>query len=290
MLLQRIITAAILIPLVVLAVLKLPTEYFSLIFAVIMLLGAWEWTNLIDMTSVLKRGLFLLLLIVPMLVIHFWTQILELASITFDIPEVRDYSGVLEWLVIPPVLFWIVSMVLIRNAPSNVLKLQLKPRNKVFLGAFILFSAWMFLSRLHALNDPKMTLYFLVLIWSADIAAYFVGKKYGISKLAPEISPGKTIAGMYGALGAAVVCAVGFGLIFDFYFVFILDFVLLSAVTVLISIYGDLFFSAVKRIRGVKDTGAILPGHGGILDRLDSLIAAVPLFYAGISLIYRTIT
>jgi phosphatidate cytidylyltransferase len=143
---------------------------------------------------------------------------------------------------------------------------------------------------LHALNDPKMTLYFLVLIWSADIAAYFVGKKYGISKLAPEISPGKTIAGMYGALGAAVVCAVGFGLIFDFYFVFILDFVLLSAVTVLISIYGDLFFSAVKRIRGVKDTGAILPGHGGILDRLDSLIAAVPLFYAGISLIYRTIT
>ncbi|WP_394754031.1 phosphatidate cytidylyltransferase [Crenothrix sp.] len=287
MLLQRIITAAILIPLIVLAIFKLPTDYFSLIFALIMLLGAWEWTNLIEITNVFKRVLFLLLLILPMLVIHFWTQILELVSLTADLPAIRDYSGIIEWLVVPPVLFWILTMVLIRNAPKSVLNLQLKPRNKVLLGAFILFSAWMFLTRLRILNAPEMTLYFFILIWGADISAYFVGKKYGTTKLSPEISPGKTIAGMYGALAAAAMCAVVFGLIFQFNIVFIMDFVLLSVVTVLISIYGDLFFSVVKRQRGVKDTGAILPGHGGILDRLDSLIAAVPFFYAGIYLIYR---
>lgn len=288
MLLQRIITASILIPLVVLAIFKLPTDYFSLIFAVIMILGAWEWANLIEIKTTLKRILFLVALILPMLAIHFWTQILELISFTADIPTLRDYAGIIEWLVVPPVLFWILTMVLIRNAPRSVLSLQLKPRNKVFLGIFILFTAWMFLSRLRTLNAPEMTLYFFILIWGADIGAYFVGKKYGTTKLSPEISPGKTIAGMYGALITAAVSAILFGLIFQFNVIFILDFVLLSVVTVMISIYGDLFFSVVKRQRGVKDTGALLPGHGGILDRLDSLIAAVPFFYAGIFLIYRS--
>ncbi len=290
MLLQRIITASILVPLVVLAVFKLPTEYFSLIFALIMLLGAWEWVNLADISTAFKRVLFFLLLILPMLVIHFWTQILELASLTFDLPTIRDYSGVLEWLVVPPVLFWLVMMVLIRNAPTSILNIQLKPRNKLLLGVFILTAAWMFLSRLRSLYDPSMTLYFFILIWGADISAYFVGRKYGTTKLSPEISPGKTVAGMYGALAAAVVCAIVLGLIFEFNIVFIMDFVLLSTVTVLISIYGDLFFSVVKRQRGVKDTGSLLPGHGGILDRLDSLIASVSFFYAGLYLIYRTIT
>jgi phosphatidate cytidylyltransferase len=290
MLLQRIITASILVPLVVLAVFKLPTEYFSLIFALIMLLGAWEWVNLADISTAFKRVLFFLLLILPMLVIHFWTQILELASLTFDLPTIREYSGILEWLVVPPVLFWLVVMVLIRNAPTSVLNIQLKPRNKLLLGVFILTAAWMFLSRLRSLYDPSMTLYFFILIWGADISAYFVGRKYGTTKLSPEISPGKTVAGMYGALATAVVCAIALGLIFEFNIVFIMDFVLLSTVTVLISIYGDLFFSVVKRQRGVKDTGSLLPGHGGILDRLDSLIAAVPFFYAGLYLIYRTIT
>jgi phosphatidate cytidylyltransferase len=148
-----------------------------------------------------------------------------------------------------------------------------------------------------------MVLYFLILIWLADISAYFVGKKWGKDKLAPEISPGKTLQGMYGALASAVVSSVGFyfcgklvaedtGAPQDESLWFLdelvsVDIAFLSILTVLLSIYGDLFFSLVKRRKGVKDSGKLLPGHGGILDRVDSIIAAAPFFYAGILLIGR---
>ncbi len=290
MLLQRIITASILAPLMVLAVLKLPSEYFSLVLALITLLGAWEWTNLAGIHSIVKRVLFLFGLIVPMLGIHFWTQFLELIAQNVQMTtDVREYSGVLEWLVVAPVLFWVLVMIIIRNAPAGVLKLELKTCYKGLMGWFVLLAAWMFLSRLRAFYGPEMALYFLLLIWAADISAYFVGKQYGNAKLAAEISPGKTVAGMYGALAAGVICAVVLSLIYGFNLMVASDFVLLSVLTVLISIYGDLFFSVVKRLRGVKDSGSLLPGHGGILDRVDSLIAAAPFFYAGVLLIYRAV-
>jgi len=286
MLLQRIITALILVPLVVLAVLQLPSEYFSLLVALVMLMAAWEWTNLIGINSLVKRGLFLFALILPMLWLHFWTQFLELAAQVLDWPDIRDYSGILEWLVIPPVLFWILSMILIRNTPAAILKLEMRTRYKALIGWLVLLAGWMFLTRLRAFYGTELVLYFLILIWAADIAAYFVGKKFGKTKLAPEISPGKTVQGMYGALIAGVVCAAVLSLIYGFPWMVASDFILLSILTVLISIYGDLFFSVVKRQRGVKDTGSILPGHGGMLDRIDSLIAATPFFYAGIYLIH----
>ncbi|MFI3184847.1 MAG: phosphatidate cytidylyltransferase [Methylococcaceae bacterium] len=289
MLLQRIITALILAPLLVLAVFQLPSEYFSLLIGLITLLAAWEWTHLVGINSPLKRGLFLLSLLLPMLWLHFWTQFLELAAQVLAWPDVRDYSGALEWLVIVPVLFWILTMILIRNTPTGVLNLQLKTRYKVLIGWLVLFATWLFLSRLRAFYGSEMTFYFLVLIWTADIAAYFAGKKFGKTKLAPEISPGKTVQGVYGALIAGAIWAAAFIGYYAYRDGFVsttpFDFVLLSVLTVLISIYGDLFFSVVKRQRGVKDSGSLLPGHGGILDRIDSLVAAIPFFYAGIVMI-----
>jgi phosphatidate cytidylyltransferase len=290
MLLKRIITASVLASLIALAVFKLPMEYFSLVIGLVTLLAAWEWSNLAGVTSLVKRVLFLLVLILPMLGIHFWTQILELIAQALDWPDVRDYSGILEWLVIPPVLFWILVMILIRNTPTGVLNLKLKTRYKVLIGWFVLLSAWMFLSRLRAFYGTEMTMYFFILIWAADIAAYFAGKKWGTTKLAPEISPGKTVAGMYGALIAGLVCAAVLSLIYGFKLMITSDFVLLSVLTVLISIYGDLFVSVVKRQRGVKDSGSLLPGHGGILDRIDSMIAAIPFFYGSIYFLYRLVS
>jgi len=289
MLLQRIITALILVPLVVLAVFQLHPQYFSLLIGLVTLLAAWEWTNLIGINSSLKRALFLVSLILPMLWVHFWTQFLELAAQVLDWPDVRNYSGALEWLVVAPVLFWILVMILIRNTPQGILKLEMKICYKALIGWIVLFAAWMFLSRLRAFYGSEMTLFFLVLIWVADIAAYFAGKKFGKTQLAPEISPGKTVQGMYGALIAGGVWAAAFigyyGYRDGFVWMRVSDFILLSLLTVLISIYGDLFFSVVKRQRGVKDSGSILPGHGGILDRIDSLLAAIPFFYAGITVI-----
>ena len=290
MLLKRILTASVLAFLIALAVFKLPMEYFSLVIGLITLLAAWEWSNLSGISSLVKRMTFLLVLILPMLGIHFWTQILELVAQAMDWPDVRDYSGILEWLVIPPVLFWILVMILIRNTPTAVLNLKMKTRYKILIGWFILLSAWMFMSRLRAFYGTEMTMYFLILIWVADISAYFAGKKWGTTKLAPEISPGKTVAGMYGALISGLVCAIVLSLIYGFQLMIASDFVLLSVLTVLISIYGDLFVSVVKRQRGVKDSGTLLPGHGGVLDRIDSMIAAVPFFYGCIYFVYRLVS
>ncbi|MDD5115350.1 MAG: phosphatidate cytidylyltransferase [Methylobacter sp.] len=316
MLIQRIITGSILAALLALAVFNLSSAYFSLLLAVVTFVAAWEWCNLIKIDSLAKRGMFFILLAVPMFWIHFWSEFLELSAQAlelsvqavyksaksadwigvssfldgWDFPDLRIYSGLLEWLVIPAVLFWIIVMVLIRNTPEGVLKLELKPRNKSLIGWFILITTWMFLSRLRTFYGSEMAMYFFILIWAADIAAYFSGRKYGTTKLAPEISPGKTVAGMYGAMSVGVLCAVVLSLIYGFTWMIAADFVLLSVLAVLISIYGDLFISVVKRQRGVKDSGALLPGHGGILDRIDSILAAAPLFYAGVYLIYRQVS
>jgi phosphatidate cytidylyltransferase len=315
MLQQRVITAIILASLVALAVFKLPAELFSLLFGLIILLAAWEWSHLIGLKEPNKKYLYLLWLILPMLWIQFWTQFLEglqylietsqqglyqhakkvgwVTVSTFmeslDIKDVRYFSGLLEWFVIVPVVFWILVMILIKHTPTGVLKLELTLGQKKWLGGCILVLAWMFLVRLRVLYGAEMTMYLLILIWVADISAYFVGKKYGTTKLAPEISPGKTKAGFYGALGSAILCGVLLSLIYGFPLMNASDLVLLSAMTVLISIYGDLFFSVVKRQGGVKESGTLLPGHGGILDRIDSMIAAAPFFYAGIFLIYQMI-
>ena len=285
MLLQRIITASILAPLIILAVFKLDSLQFPIFWGVIILIAGWEWVNLAGISKIYQKILFLILLAFAMLGIHSWTWILELAAHLLNWPEIRNYSGLIEWTVIPPIIAWFVIMILIRNKPKQLLALKLKTRYKSLFGWFFLLAAWMFLVRLKILYGPEMVVYFLLLIWAADIAAYFAGKKFGVTKLAPDISPGKTVEGMYAALVSAVVCAIVLGLIYGFPPLMISDFALLSILTVLISIYGDLFFSYTKRIRGVKDSGRLLPGHGGLLDRIDSLIAATPLFYAGIFLI-----
>lgn len=282
MLIQRILTALVLVPLVVWGTLKLSADYFALVYGLVILVAAWEWTNLMGYRSALQRSLFLASLIFAMLFIHYWTMVLEVAAQTTNWPEIRFYSGLVEFLMIPPVIWWVFIMVILRNHPDELLKLQLKTKHKFWIGWFILLAGWMFLSRLHTIEAPEMTLYFFILIWAADISAYFVGRKYGSTKLSPDISPGKTVAGFYGALASALVCAIGFGLYYQAVLMSFADVVMLSVMTVLISIYGDLFFSLAKRIAGIKDSGSILPGHGGILDRLDSVIAAAPVFYAGV--------
>jgi phosphatidate cytidylyltransferase len=289
MLLKRILTALVLAAVAIAAIFVLPTLYFYLFIAIIVLIAAWEWTGLADTHSTVEKLLFLVSLIVPMLVITFWTQILEVVSQILEWPEIKTYSGVLEWLVIGPVLFWVMMMILIRKVPEDLIKIKLQKRYKLFLGWFVLFSAWMFLTKLRAYYGSEAAMYFLALIWIADIAAYFSGKKFGKDKLAPEISPGKTTQGMYGAIISAMVCAGLLSWYYSFPIMIATDFGLLSILTVLISIYGDLFFSLIKRQNGVKDSGSILPGHGGVLDRVDSVIAAAPFYYAGVILIGRSV-
>ena len=289
MLLQRILTALVLATIAIAAIFKLPVLLFYLFLAIIILLAAWEWADLVGIHKIIGKLGFLLLLIVPMLAVTFFTQILEALSILLDNIAIKQQSGALEWLVIGPVVFWVFITFAIKRAPDALLKLKLKKSYKVFLGWFLLLSAWMFLAKLRAFYGAEAALYFLVLIWVADISAFFAGKKFGKDKLAPVISPGKTVQGMYGALFSALICSICLALYYGFPLMIATDFTLLSMLTVLISIHGDLFFSLVKRQVGVKDSGTLLPGHGGILDRIDSVIAAAPFYYAGIILIGRSV-
>lgn len=299
MLVQRIMTAMVLAGLVLTAIFLLSPTYFSLFIAVITLLAAWEWTYLTDVDKPLSRGLFLLALVLPMLGVTYWTVFLEMLGEAMEWPEVKEYSDALDYFVAVPVLFWLLAMMLIRQAAPQLLSMSFGTKMKAFLGWLVLLSAWMFLSKLRAYYGIEWLIYFLLLICIADISAYFVGRKWGKDKLAPDVSPGKTLQGMYGALASAALSGLGLRIYYGFSalsgdgaeltILIAIDLVILSVLTVLVSIYGDLFFSLVKRRKGVKDSGNLLPGHGGILDRVDSIIAAAPFFFAGVWLIGRSI-
>ena len=289
MLIKRILTALIFVPIIVLALFKLSDVYFEVFLGVFILIAAWEWANL-SASRIVGKAIFMTVLVLTIAWIMSWTVFLQLMQELTNSMAVYEYSGILDWFVIGPVIWWLLAMILIRNAPDSLLTLKVKPGFLLVLGWFVLFSAWMFLSRLRGLYTPEMAFYFLLLIWSADIAAYFVGKKFGVTKLAPDISPGKTVAGMMGAMGSALVCAIVLSLYYGFSMLVATQFMVLSAFTVLVSIYGDLFVSLLKRKQGVKDSGRLLPGHGGFLDRMDSLIAASPIFYAGVTLIMTQFT
>jgi phosphatidate cytidylyltransferase len=129
-----------------------------------------------------------------------------------------------------------------------------------------------------------MLMYLLTLVWLADIGAYFSGRKFGRRKLAPTISPGKTWEGVYGGVGANLVWMLLIYWLTDGFEIGLSQFLLIGVATVLISVVGDLFESILKREAGVKDSGKLLPGHGGILDRIDSMIAASPVFVSGLLL------
>jgi phosphatidate cytidylyltransferase len=153
-------------------------------------------------------------------------------------------------------------------------------------GGVVLVPAWLALVMLHRIPDggPVLLLFLLILIWSADVGAYFAGHRWGRNKLAPQVSPGKTREGVYGAMASALLC----GLFLVWWLGSALGqaplVLLLCLVTMLSSVVGDLFESLLKRRRGMKDSGTLLPGHGGMLDRIDSLTAAAPVFVFGLSL------
>lgn len=284
MLKSRVLTAVVLAPLIIVAVWELPSTGFAIVWGVVILLAAWEWSNLAKLSTPRARVLFTGVVLISLLPFWYWADWFRLAIRWLHLQGYEDYVGMIDWLVTPGVLWWLMLSVVIKRSPHTLLKSRPSIRFKCIAGWFILVTAWAFLVRLRVFYGWDWVLYLILLIWLADIAAFFGGRAFGKAKLSP-ISPGKTSAGMNCALAAAVCVAVPSGLYIGYPLPVLFNFVLLSMVVVLISICGDLFVSLAKRWRGVKDSGTILPGHGGILDRIDSLIAAIPVFYAGIVLI-----
>ncbi len=287
MLLKRVITAVILAPLIILAVIKLPSAGFAILWGVIILLAAWEWTDLAGLQAPVKRILFMTGIVLSMLFFYYWKNLLELVAIQFEHGEWLQWSGIMDWWAVPVILFWLVMGIKMKHNPEKLLEADWSTETRLIIGWIALVFSWMFLRRLESFWDWQMTLYFLFLIWIADIAAYFCGKYFGKEKLLPEISPGKTVAGLYGALLFGLVFAVATAIYYEYSLKPIIDFAFLSLITIVFSVNGDLLVSLMKRIRGVKDTGTLLPGHGGVLDRIDGLLAATPVFYIGLVLMHR---
>lgn len=269
MLKQRLLTALVLIVAIVAAVLALETRWLALILAVIAVLGAYEWARLMNLKTLPARVLYAAA--IAALLWSCWRGVLH------DPANLRLFIAVSGawWLL---ATLWLSRPQL--GAEASVAALSAK----AIAGIFTLVPCWAALLALHAQagHGRHRLLFLLTLIWVADSAAYFAGKRWGRAKLAPRISPGKTRVGVYGALTAVAVYAFFAATALGVPDSGRMAFAALCIVTALFSVVGDLFESLFKRQRGVKDSGTLIPGHGGVLDRIDSLTAAAPIFVLGL--------
>ncbi len=267
MLLQRVLTAIPLALFVLWMILFQPTEIFDYLLYAFGAIAAYEWAKLSGLEPVALRILYAST--VTMLCVVIIERYLEYA-------EQLLLLATLWWLYIGVRMF---SLKPVQNPKASYLKMM--------LGMFILPVAIVAMHLVH-LQDKDWLLYGMMLVWVADIGAYFSGKKFGKTKLAPAISPGKTLEGLIGAIIATTIFSAIASFYFDLDHQAILLLLALSFVLTLISVVGDLYESILKREYGVKDSGRILPGHGGILDRIDSVLAVMPVFALGLGHIIST--
>jgi phosphatidate cytidylyltransferase len=267
---QRVLTALLLIPLVLAAIFALPAEWFLVLLALVLLGGSWEYRRLAGFSG---RPSGYLLVIIQ-------------ATILFGLFAFRSnwHIETLMYLSVSCVA-WLLMFIRLPLYRSNA---QVNGSYRFLSFATSLISittGWFALSwiRLQA-EGSWLILLFLLIVWAADTGAYFTGKTFGKRKLAPHISPGKTQAGLLGGLVAAPLVALLASNLMPITSIEPFQLIILSLVTTLVSVGGDLMISLHKRTSGFKDSSKLLPGHGGILDRVDSLIAAAPFFALGLLL------
>jgi len=269
MLKQRILTALILAPLALWVVLFASHEVFTYVMMGVIAVAAYEWGMLCGLSGIRQTAF------------AFFSLILMLLAYSYD--QAVDYQLL---LLVVSATWAILTLWLILQ------RSELEPHHGVFypgllIGLALLFVAWFSVVQIHAIEShgSHLVMILLLMIWIADTAAYFSGRQFGRHKLSPRVSPGKSWEGVIGGLiGVAVF---GWFLTLHEYFQSVnpLLLSLLSMLVAFISVGGDLFESRIKRQRGVKDSGKILPGHGGIYDRIDSVIAAAPVYLLGLTLI-----
>lgn len=252
---QRLITALVLIPLVLWCLYQANSWILAGVLSLIVLALGWEWTALIPLQRGSTKIVFMVLTL----------------GLTWLMTMILDVTVVLD------MCLWLVIIGAILTYPNS----QSWWGSVWVVGGVAIYLIALFGSSFWALYFmPKgidSIVYVLCLVWATDIGAYLAGKQFGRYRLIPNVSPGKTREGALGGLSMAALVAM-LGLL---YFHPITKFLWFgqALVIIIVAMFGDLFISMLKRRCNLKDTGHILPGHGGILDRLDSLIAVLPFFY-----------
>ena len=269
----RVIAALVMAPIAIAAILLLPTPWLVALVALVFLVGLWEWFKLAEIDDTLSRTVLLVanLLLMVLLV---WASAGSMVLF-----QIVTLVGVAWWCL---ALLWLrfFNFASDHETYARVFKLA--------AGTLAVIPAWCALGLIHA-SQPNGHLWLftaLSIVWAADSGAYFAGrafggKLFGSRKLAPRISPNKTIEGLLGGLVAGVACGLFFASLAGMSMAQVPAVVLVAVATVLFSVIGDLFESLLKRHVGAKDSGNLIPGHGGILDRIDGVLAALPIFALG---------
>lgn len=265
----RILTAVVLIPILVAATLKGSSQLFAGLLGVFILLAAFEWTALAGYRHRFTR------IVYPVVIFLLLTGLYTVLDSTWVVPLLLFTTGC-----------WFIAFVLVILYQSGHWTFICPGSIKLALGLLLLVPPWLGLVLLHShFNGPVLILFLFVLIWAADSGAYFIGRNWGRRQLASRISPGKTWEGVAGGLLVSLLVAVLYTQLVGAIDIDIVWLALLSIITVIFSVVGDLVESIFKRHAHIKDSGSLLPGHGGVLDRIDSLTAAVPVFTGGLGLI-----
>lgn len=269
MLWQRVLTALVLLPLILGAIFFLDTPAFALLMGAAVLVAGNEWANM----APVRRVPFLLLLATAMAGFHALATILPAAG-----------TGLFALATV----FWCVAFVLVLRYPG-VRRWAHRPALMHFIGVMLLLPAWQAVVHLQSFvfvfgDETVRGLLLLgafLIVWGADVGAYFAGRAFGRRKLAIHVSPGKSVEGAIGGVLLTQALALGLSLYLALSTSATLLLLALVLVSTAASILGDLFESLVKREAGVKDSGTLLPGHGGMLDRIDSVTCAMPVFALG---------
>lgn len=257
MLRQRVITGLIALAVLLVVLFVMPALAVKVVIAALILAGAWEWSGFLKLQSNGAR-------------LGYVGLMAALLAAVVGLADERTVEMIFE----AALAWWLVALLWVFMFPTPI------PRIAGWIcGALVLIPTYVAIISLYTLQ-PSLLLFVLVIVWAADIGAYFAGKKFGRVKLAPNISPGKTWEGVIGGLFLAAVLVLLSSRWLEPDLIVLLPFCLSVAI---ISIIGDLTVSMFKRDAGIKDSGRFFPGHGGVLDRIDSVTAAAPLFALGVS-------
>ncbi len=274
MLKLRIITAACLLLFFLAALFFLPAILWGMLLLGMTIIASREWCTLGQFNT--KQTLVYLIV----------TTLLggELLFVLSTVVDINPVTTDFVWPYVASLLFWIliVPILLILSKPVRNTAIMM------LIGWVVLLPILLAMYQLRAI-DPMILIAFMGVVWISDTAAYFTGKKFGKHKLAPEISPGKTWEGVMGALLAVLCYAIAIGYYLEETISFVVMLISTVIALAILGIIGDLFESQLKRQAGIKDSGTILPGHGGVLDRIDALTSTLPVAVL-IYLIYSHVT